>query len=152
MPENQSERSHQGTIFDRTFRSLHGLPDVITTKEATVNTVHPILELSQTFIVQTKRHQENGDTIFIQYIDTEGSFRVALPPAVAKVILRQHDSLTGMNRKKAAKLEAARRKAQGIQPGFLKSKANKKKAKTKPAEVVTSDPVNGALDFQASRA
>lgn len=117
-----SERTALGTVFDRTMRSLHDLPDVVRAKATTVRTMTPVLELAQTFIVQTYRHRESGDTIFIEYIGTEGSMRIALPPAVADCIARQRDALTSKNRRNAAKASAAARKAQGILPGFLKKK------------------------------
>ena len=117
-----SERPALGTIYDRTYRMLHGIPDVTRVKPATVRTVHPILELSQTFIVESVRHRENGDTVFIEYVSTEGTVRIALPPAVCETIARQRDALTSKNRKQSARAEAARRKAQGILPGFLKKK------------------------------
>lgn len=101
---------------------LHGVPDATSVKATTVRTMTPVLELAQTFIVQTYRHRENGDTIFIEYIGTEGSMRIALPAAVADVIARQRDALTTKNRKSAGRAEAARRKAQGIKPGFLKGR------------------------------
>lgn len=116
------EQPALGTVFDRTFRMLHGLPDVVHTKATTIQHVTPVTELAQTFIVQTARHKELGDTIFVTYVDGEGSTRIALPPAVAECIARQRDALTAKNRKRAARIEAARRKAEGIQPGFLKVK------------------------------
>jgi hypothetical protein len=114
MNHRNPERAALGGVFDRTLRSLHGLPDVATTKATTVRTITPVLELAQTFIVQTYRHRELGDTIFVEYIGTEGSMRIALPPAVADVIARQRDALTTKNRKRAAKAEATRRKSLGL--------------------------------------
>jgi hypothetical protein len=114
------ERSVLGAVFDRQLRALHGLPDVTTVKATTIRTVTPVLELAQTYIIQTYRHRELGDTVFVEYIGAEGSMRIALPPAVAECIARQRDALTGKNRSRAAKNEAARRKAAGIKPGFMK--------------------------------
>jgi hypothetical protein len=122
-----SERSALGSIFDRTLRSLNGIPDAACTKASTVRSMHPVLEIAQTFIVQTYRHKERGDTVFIEYIGTEGSMRVALPPEVAEVIARQRDALTTKNRKRSAREQAAARKAAGIQPAFLKAKKRTKK-------------------------
>ncbi len=115
-----SERKALGDVFDRTIRSMSGLPDVITTKATTVRTLSSVLELSQTFIVQTYRQREIGDTIFIEYIGVEGSLRLALPPVVSEVIARQRDAITGKSRSKAAKVNAMDRKARGIEPGFKK--------------------------------
>src|SRR5947209_6669435 len=72
MRDRNPERSTLGSIFDRVMRSLHGLPDTTSTKASTIRTMTPVLELAQTFIVQTYRHRETGDTIFIEYIGTEG--------------------------------------------------------------------------------
>ena len=122
MRDRNPERAALGAVFDRTVRALHGLPDVTTTKATTIRSITPVMELSQTFIVQTYRHAEMGDTILVEYIGTEGSMRIALPPKVADCIARQRDALTTKNRRRSAKAEAARRKAQGIVPGFLKAK------------------------------
>ena len=115
---DQTERKALGDVFDRTIRSMSGLPDVITTKATTVRTLSSVLELSQTFIVQTYRQRDEGDTIFIEYIGVEGSLRLALPSVVSDVIARQRDALSGKSRSKAAKASAMDRKARGIEPGF----------------------------------
>jgi hypothetical protein len=117
---DQSERKALGDVFDRTIRSLNGLPDVINTKATTVRSLSSVLELSQTFIVQTYRQRDEGDTIFVEFIGAEGSLRLALPPAVSEVIARQRDAITGKARSKAAKANAMDRKARGIEPGFKK--------------------------------
>lgn len=100
---------------------MSGLPDVITTKATTVRALSKVLELAQTFIVQTYRQKETGDVIFIEYIGAEGSLRLALPSVVSDVIARQRDALTDKSRSKAAKVNALNRKARGIEPGFKKS-------------------------------
>lgn len=124
---DQNERKVLGDLFDRTIRSLKGLPDVISTQPATVRASSKVLELSQTFIVQTFRQKEQGDTIFIEYIGAEGSLRLALPASVSDVIARQRDALMGKSRKKAVKASAADRKARGIEPGFMKHKRKETK-------------------------
>jgi hypothetical protein len=132
MKEPIETRSPLGDEFDRTIRSLTGLPDVLHTKASTVRALTPVLNLSQTFIIQTYRQRDKGDTVFIEYIGAEGGFRLALPPVVADTIARQRDALTDKSRGKAAKQVAADRKALGIVPGFLKNpnrggRAGKKK-------------------------
>jgi len=123
-PGNYTDQyNHLGTVYDKTIRSLEGVPDVTKTKAVTIRFVHPILELLQTFVVQTYRHRERGDTVSIEFMDKDGSYRIALPPAVCNAIARQRGSATTANRKKAAKAEAARRKAMGIKPGFMKKGA-----------------------------
>jgi hypothetical protein len=114
----QTERKALGDVFDRTIRSMNGLPDLLPTKATTVRSLSSVLELSQTFIVQTYRQKDEGDTIFIEYIGAEGSLRLALPAAVSEVIARQGDSLTDKSRSKAAKANALDRKARGNEPGF----------------------------------
>ena len=119
---DQTGRKVLGDIFDRTIRSMNGLPDVINTKATTVRSLSSVLELSQTFIVQTYRQRDEGDTIYIEYIGVEGSLRLALPPAVSDVIARQRDAITGKSRSKAAKANAMDRKARGIAQGFKKDR------------------------------
>ena len=119
---DQNERKALGDVFDRTIRSMSGLPDVITTKATTVRALSKVLELAQTFIVQTYRQKETGDIIFIEYIGAEGSLRLALPSVVSDVIARQRDALTDKSRSKAAKANAMDRKARGIEPGFKKGR------------------------------
>lgn len=108
--------------FDRLIGALHGLPDVAVSALSTIRTLSPLIGAAQTFIVQTYRQREQGDTVFI-----EGSFRLAIPPKVADTIARQRDALTGKVRSKIAKTAAQERKAAGIAPGFMKNK--KKEAK-----------------------
>ncbi len=108
--------------FDRMMGALTNLPDVAHCKPSTIVAVSPLIGATQTFIIQTFRQREVGDTIFLQYVDDEGSKRIHLPPEVSDVIARQRDTLGTKNRKRAAKAEAARRKAAGIEPGFLKVK------------------------------
>lgn len=116
------ERRSIADVFDHTLRSLIGLPDTATAKATTIRHITPVLELAQTFIVQTLRNRELGEYVMIEYMAGNECFRVALPPGVCETIARQRDSLTTKVRKRAAKQEAARRKAQGIQPAFLKVK------------------------------
>ena len=119
----KEERSALGDVFDRTIRALDGLPDVVKTKPSTVRALTPVLALSQTFIVQTYRQRDQGDSIFVEYIGAEGSLRLALPPVVADTIARQRDVLTDKSRRKAAKASAADRKARGVVPGFQRGKS-----------------------------
>ncbi len=108
--------------FDKVIGSLEGLPDTVKTLPATIITTMPLIGSSQTFIVQTFRQKESGDTIFIQYLDESGSMRIVVPPRVAEAIARQREVLTTKNRKKSAREVAANRKALGIRPAFLKGK------------------------------
>ena len=111
--------------YDRMLGILHGLPDVTNTKPSTVRTLVPILSLSQTYIIQTYRQTDVGDTIFVECVSGAGSFRLAIPPKVSEAIARQRDALTGKSRSKAAKAVAAARKERGEVPGFMKTKGVK---------------------------
>lgn len=113
--------------FDRLIGALHGLPDVVSTKPTTVVTLLPLIGAAQTYIVQTFRQREQGDTIFLQCVSGEGALRLAIPPKVADAIARQREALTDKSRSKAAKALAAERKEQGIVPGFLRGKKGKRK-------------------------
>ncbi len=119
------EQTNRVDKFDRMLGGLTGLPDVTHTKPSTVVTVSPLIGAAQTFIIQTYRQKEVGDTIFLQYVDDEGSKRLVIPPAAAETILRQHDSLTVKVRRKVGKEIAAARKARGELPAFLKGKKRK---------------------------
>ena len=119
--------------FDRILGGLEGLPDVTKTAPSTITTVSPIIGAAQTFIVQTLRQREVGDTIFLQYVDDRGAVRIAIPPQAAAVIARQRDSLTTKVRKRVGKASAEARKARGELPGFMRGKRAKRKAKPAPA-------------------
>jgi hypothetical protein len=118
MATNEQPAYRTVDKFDRLLGALCDLPDVTHTKPSTVVTTSALIGASQTFILQTFRQSEIGDTIFLQYVDDTGSIRIAIPPAAADCIARQRDALTAKNRKRAAKAEASRRKAMGEKPGF----------------------------------
>jgi hypothetical protein len=113
--------------FDRALGSVIKTP-ATHTKPSTVVVETPLLG-AQTFIVQTYRQTDRDDeksrsrdTIFLQYVDGELSYRLVIPPEVADTIARQRDALTAKNRKKAAKSRALADKAAGKVPAFLKVK------------------------------
>lgn len=107
--------------FDRMLSSLEGQRDTTKSKPSTVVVNSPVIGV-QTFIVQTVREPEKGDTVFIQYVDDGGSVRMVLPPGAVNAIIRQRDSLTTKVRKRVGKDSAAARKARGELPGFMKIK------------------------------
>ena len=108
--------------FDRMMGGLANLPDVTHCKPSTVVCLSPIIGATQTFIIQTYRQREIGDTVFIQYVDDCGAIRIAIPPAAAEAIARQRDSLTTKVRRNIGKASAQARKARGELPGFMKNK------------------------------
>jgi hypothetical protein len=109
--------------FDRVIGALDGLPDVTKTRPTTIASVLPMLGNAQTFIVQTYRQRESGDTIFLQVIDADGSDRMVIPPKVAAAIARQHDALTTMVRRQTSRRLAEERAERGEVPAFLRKKA-----------------------------
>lgn len=108
--------------FDRLIGALHGLPDVVASRPSTIRTMVPLLGNSQTFIVQTYRQRDHGDTIFVEFVGAGGSTRMVIPPKVAEAIARQRDAVTTIARRKAAKAVAQERKDRGEVPGFLRRK------------------------------
>jgi hypothetical protein len=122
--------------FDRALGSLTGMPDVAKTQPTTIRAAAPITGDGQTFIIQTFRRREEGDTIFVEYMDSAGSLRLVIPPAAADAIARQRDSLTTKNRKRAAKEVADARKARGELPAFLNGHAKKRKKSRAAQRVV----------------
>lgn len=103
--------------FDRIRGNLHDV--ALFTKPSTIKTVQNLTGKAETFVVETCRY-EDGDVIFVECMDENGLTRIALPPKVATAIASQRNALTARRRRIAAKAEAARRKAEGIQPGFMK--------------------------------
>jgi len=108
-------------LFDKLLGSVHGLPDITSTKPSTVQAISPLLGCTQMFIVQTYRQKDLGDTIFLQAVSKEGTVRLALPSAVADAIARQRDSLTGKSRSRAAQENMKRRMERGEVPSFVKA-------------------------------
>lgn len=122
--------------FDRVMGELTKLPDVTHTAPSTVVSTRPLIGATQTFIIQTYRQiQRDGDesktedTLFIQYIDDQGSSRFIIPHKAIQAILRQHDALGTKVRRKIGREQAQARKARGELPGFMK---NGRKAKARP--------------------
>jgi hypothetical protein len=115
--------------FDRHMGSLDGLPDCVRTKPTTLRTTSPIVGSAQTFIVQTVRRRDLGDTIFLEYVDRDGSKRIVIPSNVADTIARQRDALGTMSRKRAARTLAQERTEQGIQNPLLRPEVREKAAR-----------------------
>lgn len=126
---NQDEVSgNMPDLFDRTIGGLHGVPGVLSTKPTTKIATSPLLGRAQTFIVQTYRHpvpngnsdeEKFGETVFLQYMDGQQTFRIVIPPMVTETIHRQHDSLAVRLRSMIARAQAKLRKEAGHIP-FVK--------------------------------
>lgn len=99
--------------FDRQLGMLVGLPDVTHTKAQTVSYLTPLTGLAQTFIAQTFRHREEGDTIFLQFVSADGAVRIVIPPKVTAALHRQDSSLGKRNRKAAARQAVETKRAKG---------------------------------------
>ena len=113
--------------FDRLIGALHGLPDVATTKAVTIRVLTPLIGASSTWIVQTYRQKEIGDTIFIQCVEgSGGTISLVIPPAVADAIARQHDQLVSKSRSRASRESARARMERGEKPAFLTGKKGRK--------------------------
>lgn len=109
-------------FFDRAIGSLHGRPDVISSRATTLRVVPSFGLGSHTYIVQTFRVREIGDTVFLEVTSEQGAVRIVIPPDVADCIARQRDQLTAQSRSRASKRVAESLKEQGIKPGFMRHK------------------------------
>ncbi len=102
--------------YDRIYGNL--LDVSISTKPSTVKVVQPLTGRAETFIIQTLRHEDNGDYIFVECADESGLVRLALPPKVAAAIASQRDSLTKRRRSIASRAAMRERMAKGHVPNF----------------------------------
>jgi CRISPR/Cas system-associated protein Csm6 len=102
--------------FDRLVGALEGLPDVVKSSASTVRAMLPLIGIARSFIVQTYRQKDRGDTIFIETVGHGETIRLAIPPQVSDAIARQRDSLGTKSRKKAARAVMAERIARGETP------------------------------------
>ena len=115
------DQDHAISKYDRTYG---GWRDVsLYTKPSTIQSVD-LTGRAETFIVQTMRHEEKGDMIFVQCMDENSTVtRLALPPRVAAAIASQREALTARRRRIASKRVAQERKDRGELPGFMKKRA-----------------------------
>ncbi len=104
--------------YDRVRGGLEGI--ALFTRPSTIKNVQIVTGKSETFVVETARHEELGDTIFIEMMDDVGVTRLALPPRVANAIASQRDSLTARRRSIAGRAQAKARKDRGELPGFMR--------------------------------
>lgn len=112
---------HTISKYDRLYGALRDV--CMPTKQSTVTAVD-LTGRAETFIVQTLRHEENGDYVFVQRLDEDAAaVRLALPPKVANAIAAQRDSLTTRRRRITSKRLANERKSRGELPGFMRKKA-----------------------------
>lgn len=107
------DQDHAIQKYDRLYG---GMRDVcLRSKPSTVKDVD-LLGRAETFIVESMRHAEKGDFVFIEAIDSGGVTRIALPPRVTALIAAQRDSLTARRRSIASKALAQARMDRGVVP------------------------------------
>ena len=116
--------------FDRTLGALDGLPGVLATSQATIQMTSPLVGNAETFIVQTVRQPDTGDTIFLQAISAGRSFRLVIPPRVAATIARQRDALTGRARVRGARQAVQTKREAGQVLGNPEALQAARKART----------------------
>jgi tRNA A37 threonylcarbamoyladenosine dehydratase len=102
--------------FDRIRAGMDGRPDVTRTRISTVRSVDPLVGNVSTFLIESIRVKDVGDTIFLEVANKDGNIRIVIPPKGANVIARQRDSLANQVRSKLAKAQAKARKEAGIEP------------------------------------
>lgn len=143
MAENTNTQYETLDAFDRAIGELEGLPGVDKTAARTIVATTQLVGRASTFIVQTYRKRDvslegNGerarDTIFLQHVDTRGSYRVVIPAEVADTIARQREALTAKSRTRGARAAAAARKASGAPVGFAALTPEQRKAARKRAK------------------
>lgn len=105
--------------FSATLRSLEDHPGSVS-KQSTVD-VRDWYGNVTTWIVRTIR-VESEDTVFIQRQDARSSDRLVLPPKVTSALARHRDGAATASRQRAGRNVAAKRKAAGIVPAFLRAK------------------------------
>jgi hypothetical protein len=107
--------------FDRIFGGLNNV--ALFTAPSTIKNVQNLTGKTETFIVQSCRHEDFGDYVFVECIDENGVTRIVLPPKVVAAIRRQDGALTKRNRSRSAKATMQARKDAGEVIGFQKRKA-----------------------------
>lgn len=120
-PPDRHFQTAEPDAYDRAYGQAQGFPH---TKPSTITAAN-VLGIGgvRSYIVETYRMPDVGDTVFVQITGPEGLQRVHLPPALTQAIARQRDALTTQSRKRAGKARAKADKAAGIVPGFLRKKA-----------------------------
>ena len=74
-----------------------------------------------TWVLTTFR-EDGRETVLVQRLSQDDPVRIVLPPEVCAALVRHRDGATAANRRRVAREGAAKRKALGIEPAFLKLK------------------------------
>lgn len=124
MKTETTGRAGPPEAFDRLMSELDGLPEVLAARPAVIRDIPPLgIGGVSLYIVQTYRRIGEGDTVFLECVNQQGTVRLILPASVADAIARQRDQLTGKSRSRAARSVAEARKARGELPAFMKKAA-----------------------------
>ena len=125
MTDSVEPRNHfaasQPDAYDRAYGQMQGFPHTRPTTITAANVMG--VGGVRSYIIETFRAPECGDTVFVQITGPEGLQRIHLPADVTTAIARQRDRMTTLSRSRAGKARAAADKAAGIMPGFLRKKA-----------------------------
>jgi hypothetical protein len=123
------DNNNQVPKYDRLRGGLEGI--ALFAKPSTIRNVETITGRAETFMVETGRHSELGDFVFIELTDEFGVIRICLPPKVANVVASQRDALSARRRSLSAKRIMDERLANGFDPGkaLREYRKGKKKAK-----------------------
>jgi hypothetical protein len=115
------DNDRQITQYDWTYGHMHDV--CLKGKPSTINNV-AMTGRTETFIVETMRHPDLGDYIFVRCVNESGTvIRLALPPKVANAIYRAGASLSKRSRSISSKATAKARMERGELPGFMRKKA-----------------------------
>ena len=106
--------------FDKMLSRLTGLPNGAHTKPSVTQHID-FYGNSTSYQIQSVKTDE-GVTVFVTQVDAQGSKRYILPAKVLAAIDRQRASLTKQVRRRHGKRIAEERAAQGLEPGFMRSK------------------------------
>lgn len=89
--------------FDRVIGTLHGLPDILASRDTTITEALPIVGRVQTYVVRTYRSREGRFTVCLQTVDAEGRARIVIPPKVVAAMYRQREQLVTRARRQTGK-------------------------------------------------
>lgn len=106
--------------YSETQRRLQDNPASTAAHGSTV-TLTTLLGHTETWVIKVVR-VDGRDTAFLQRIDASGGMRLVLPPEVVNAMGRQRESISALQRRRAAKRGAETRKERGITPAFLNRK------------------------------
>ena len=116
----QPKQAKELTKYDLLYGSSQQV--AIMTKASTIRFVEDVTGCTETWIVQTARH-EKGDRIYVECVDENKiATRIALPFKVSAAIASQKNSLTARRRSIASKVRARAAMDRGELPGFMRKK------------------------------